>query len=247
MTLAGRGDRLRRWISVCGRRVWVVAGCVFILIVVAAPSYATTRSRDQAATKTYLGALYRLLHSEQRNLPASEVQANNLIHTVARGCPAVVTGVHRTKQAGLLSLEVGGALAVVMTRPDRADIASFVRTVSALRWSDRRVTSSVRAYLHKLTAGLRATHSPNLCLDVTVWVRSGFQKVDAETTQFVRERQPAEAGPEAVPTIIFSRYEEANERPLLQRIKKTERYLEGPALNALLAAWDQLLKIIGLP
>lgn len=247
MTLVARGDHRRRLIAVCGRRGWLVAGCVFIVVVVAAPSYAATHSRDQAATKEYLGALYRLLHSEQRNLPASKVQANDLFTLVAHGCPAAVRGVHRTKQAGLLSLEAGGALAVVMTRPDRADIASFVRTVSTLRWSDRRVTSRVSAYLHKLTAGLRSTHAPNLCSDVTAWVRSGLQKVDVETTQFVRERQTAEAGPEAVPTTIFSKYEEAKERPLLQKIKKTESYLEGPALNALLTAWDQLLKIIGLP
>jgi hypothetical protein len=247
MTLAGRGGQLQGLISVCSGRAWVVATCFSIFMAVPVPGYAAARSRDQVATKAYLGALYQLLHSEQRNLPTSKDQASELIHTVARGCSAAVIGVHRTKQAGLLSLEVGGALAVVMTRPDRPDIVSFVRTVGALRWSDRRVTSRVRAYLHKLTAGLRSTHVPNLCSGVMVWVRSGFQKVDAETTEFVRERQIAEAGPEAVPTGLFSKYEEGKDRPLLQKIKKAERYLEGPALNALLAAWGQLLKIIGLP
>lgn len=226
---------------------WAAAVVIATLILTPVPGYAAIRSRDQTSTSAYLDALYQLLQAEKRELPASEMSARALINTVSRGCPAMVTGVHHTKQAALLSIEMGGALTVVMTGPDRPDIARFVRTVSVLRWSDPRVGPYVRAYLHKLTAEIRATHMPNLCADVRVWVQSDFQKVDSHTTQFVRERQAAEAaGLEAVPKRLLRKYEGGKERRLLQEIKKTERYLEGPALKILLAAWDRLLKVIGL-
>jgi hypothetical protein len=216
------------------------------LILTVVPGYATARPRDFGSTKTYLNALYRLLHVEQIELPVSKTNANELTSRVSRKCRGVVTSVHRTKQAALLNLEIGGALAAVMARPDRAQTVSFVRTVSALRWDDRRVADDVEAYVHKLTAEMHLTRVPNLCVDVMAWVRSGFQKVDPDSVRFVKEVRTADAGPEDVPRGILKGYEEPGESHLLQKIANAEKYLESSGLQALFVAWARLLKVVGL-
>jgi hypothetical protein len=244
--MSGLVPQLAKSILVGYKQSWLAGALITMVISTAVPNFATADQGDVTATKTYLGALYELVHTEEKELLASKINANELIHSVSHGCSRVVTNVHHTKQTILLSLEVGGALTVVMTRPDRAQIESFVRTVSVLRWNDRRVEDRVRAYVHKLIAEIHVTHVPNLCADVTAWVQSGFQEDDAHTVQFVKTLQTAEAGPENVPNRLLRKYERPGEHELLRGLAKVDQYLESHALNLLLTAWYRLLKVIGL-
>ena len=235
--------------SARGRRpsvLFAASAVIVVFGVMVMPGYAVGGKLDRASTKTYLYAVYELLRLEQLELSVSKANANELINRISRECSSVITGEYRTKGAATLNLEVGGALTIVMSRPDRGHTAGFIRTVSALHWDDRRLAKDVRTYLLKLRAEQRLTRLPDICADARAWVQGGFQNADASSVEFVREVEAAEAGPEDVPMSALKRYEDLGDHRLVQRITGAEKHFENTGIRSLLSAWARLLKVIGL-
>ena len=105
-------------------------------------------------------------------------------------------------------------------------IAAFARAVQGLRWSDRRLTRTVRTFATKLEE-LSTLAGPNLCGDVEGWVASGYMTLPASTIQFNQHYSAVDPEAEEVPLILrlIAPYASPSEVPVLHRVERFEAQL----------------------
>lgn len=203
-------------------------------------------SRDALSTRRYLNAVYALMHQEVLDLPASKLGAQKLIDRIGHECRGIANNAPRNMEAATLSLEIGGALTVVMRGPDRAQMERFSQTVKAIRWHDQRIRSQVREYARKVRAEAHLKRIPSICDDFRAWVSSDFRRLARDSLQFVKNVQMTEVGPEAVSQTILRRYEQPDEHRLLGKISNAEKDFKDSGLRALADAWVRLGRVLGL-
>jgi hypothetical protein len=177
---------------------------------------------DQAATRVYVRADYRLMRTATSRTPRIEATLRGLLAQVERECPMVVAGFARPQdaQSSELEDEVIGAMVTAVISLDRPAGRAFVSAAGRLKWSDRKLTSTVHRYVEKVRT-LLALPEPNLCSDLESWAASGFTTLSAATLTFTPRFMTAWVAVGELPPGLV-RYETPVERPLLARTERLE-------------------------
>jgi hypothetical protein len=201
-------------------------------------------ARDRGATRAYVDADYRLVRSARANLHASEAALRALVRQTLAACPLAGEGAFVNKAAEQVSEEVIGTVIAAAYRPDAAAITRFVADVAGLRWSDRRLTRSVRAYAVKLR-NLAALAPANLCEDVKTYAAGGFQTAPPATISFDKAFGAADIEAEEVPLKLLAPSEGARQAALLRRAKRLEAPLADAEAKGV-ERWMEIMRGLGL-
>jgi hypothetical protein len=185
------------------------------------------RARDIAATRAYIQANYRLTRVARANLAASEGASHALARRTVGECPLGGEGSYTNNAANQFSEEVVGTIVTTTFRPDIGAIDAFTHAVEHLRWSDVRLTRSVRGYVAKLE-NLAALSPANICEDVKAFAATSFRVAPEATVNFDKRYLAADVEAEEVPLRLLAPYEGAEQVALLRRTKQ----LEGPIAQA---------------
>ncbi len=204
---------IKRFLSVMGA----------LAILAALPSAALAASNDAASTQAYVQANYALLRAAKAHLKTSEAAPDEILARVRRECPRGAAQSPQDPESTRMSNNVIGAMVLRAGQPDRQAIQTFVRAVGHLRWSNGRLTSTVRTYASKLTT-LLALSEPNLCADVRAWAAGGFGTVPANTASFVAKFMPAWVALGMLPSQLKSS-ESATNRSVAARCERIETIL----------------------
>ncbi len=202
------------------------------------------RAQDAAATEAYIKANYALAHTAVAGLPSLRASLVSLVHQVRSECPGIAVGSPQNGDAEQLSDEVIGALSVVAFRIEAPAILRFTRAVASLRWSDPRLTRMVRTYAAKLK-GMADLAMPDLCADVGMWARSGFQTLSPSTAVFDRRFVAVKIETEEVPPDLLARYEHRGEAAIVHRTGRLEGQLVDAEAQAVYD-WSRILDALGL-
>jgi hypothetical protein len=123
------------------RAHWIALGVVVCLAV--APVRALAATGDQASTRAYVQADYRLVHDATSRIPSGEATLRAMLARVRRECPLVAVRAPHDAQATELENEVIGAMATALIALDRSAGHTFVSATRRLRWSDRKLSRTV--------------------------------------------------------------------------------------------------------
>jgi hypothetical protein len=200
-----------------------------VLLGVALAPATALAANNAAATKTYLRADNLLVTRARAKLATSEATLGTLLHQVQRECPGVAAESPQDVDSEQLSNELVGVMTVVSFRPDDAAIASFVKSVAPLQWSNAALTRTVREYARKLTAQA-ALAAPDLCGDVRAWVSSGYRTLPAATERFDQSFFALDVAIGELPTKLLAPYVSPGDRGLVQRTHQIElQLIDGEA------------------
>jgi hypothetical protein len=189
-------------------------------VLLALPVSALASGRDTAATQAYIDANFALVHAAAGNIRRSEAALEAVVAQVRGACPNAAASSPQDHDSEQLSDEVVGAIVVAGTQPNITAIKAFIRAAAGLRWSSRALTSTVRAYTHKLQT-LSALAPPNLCADVRSWAASGYQTLPAGTVRFDALYTPVWVALGELPAALRS-FEGPQDRGLVRTINQLE-------------------------
>jgi hypothetical protein len=223
----------------------VLGVCLLSIVGPAAPAGARTkrapaaaasaasggRARDVAATRAYIQANYRLTRVARGNLAASEGASHALARRTVGECPLGGEGSYTNNAASQFSEEVVGTIVTTTFRPDVGAIDAFTHVVKHLRWSDARLTHSVRGYVAKLE-NLAALPPANICEDVKAFAAADFRVAPEATISFDKRYLAADVEAEEVPLRLLAPYEGAKQVALLRRTKQLEAPIAQAEANA---------------
>lgn len=219
------------------------AAAAVVIALVPAPACAVAATGNQAATRVYLRADYRLMRAATSRIPAIEAALRGLLGAVQQECPMVAAGAPQDAQSAELEDEVIGAMITSIVGLDRTAGRVFVAAAEPLTWSDRRLTRRVRGYARKIGT-LLALPEPNLCADVRSWVTSGFTELSAGTLTFTPRFTAAWVPVGELPSAL-ARFETSAQRPLFARTRRLEqRFEDFEAREA--NTYSQIMSAIGL-
>jgi hypothetical protein len=210
----------------------------------ATPSAALARSENAAATRAYVEANYALVRAARANLAAGEAAVKSLAAQIAEQCPLAAAGSPENYDSEQLSNEIVGAMTVDVYRPDAAAMATFARAVGRLRWSNPKLTHSVRTYATQIK-GLSTLAMPEVCGDVKAWAASGYKTLPASSVQFDKTYYAVDIEAEEVPLRLLAPYESARTASLLRRTKRLEAPLAQAEANAV-ADYTKILDALNL-
>jgi hypothetical protein len=176
---------------------------------------------DQAATRAYIGADFRLIHAATSKLHRGEATLRGILARVSRECPMVAARAPHDSHATELENEVIGAMATALIALDRPAGNAFVSATRRLRWSDPKLTRSVHRYVEDVRT-LLALPQPNVCADFESWAASGFTTLSAATLTFTPRFLHAWVVVGNLPPGL-TRSETSAERPLIARTRRLEQ------------------------
>jgi hypothetical protein len=166
------------------QRRWIAAAATTLALASAlAPARASAGRSDQATTSAYLQANYRLVAAAASRIPTIESTLRGILQRMRSECPNAAAGSPQTPQSTQLSNEVIGAMVTAVVALDRPAGHAFVAATQHLRWSDRRLTREVHAYVAKVRT-LSGLAQPHLCADVRAWAATGFHALSPATISF---------------------------------------------------------------
>lgn len=194
------------------------------LALLAVPASALGGSADVATTQKYIQANYTLVQVGKAKLGAAEAALAAVKHQIARECPRAAAESPQNEDSTQLSNEIIGAMVLNAYHTDRPAGESFIRTVKGLRWSNRKLTSTVQAYASKLKV-MNALAPPDVCADVRAWVASKYQTLPATTVRFDQQFMPNWVAIGELPAGLLAPYERANEKSILRRTGQLEDQL----------------------
>jgi hypothetical protein len=189
---------------------------------------AAALASNAAATQAYVQADYALVHVANSHLATSEAAPLHTLAQVTRECPQAGVGSPQDPESTEMSDEVIGAMVIGAAQPDLQAIKTFERAVAGLSWSDRALTSAVRAYVGDLKTVLSLA-APNLCASVRAWAADGYRSLPPSTVAFVAKFMPAWVALGYLPAQL-ARYESSGTKALASRAGGLEQLLtEGEA------------------
>ena len=195
-------------------RATIAAVAAATLLAMFTPS-APAASVDVASTGTFVQAYYTLVRHARAHLRAAEAVPRAVLAQVRRECPHAAAGSPQNGDSTQLSNEVIGAMVLTAYHLDLPALNSFVAAAGHLRWSDRRLTRTVRNDVADLRV-LAKLAPPHLCADVGAWVASGYRTLPAATVTFDRVFMAAWIGIPPPPAGL-SAFTDAQQRRLLKR------------------------------
>jgi hypothetical protein len=214
-----------------------------LLALAALPAAALAASADTAASEAYVRANYRLVSAGRAKLSSSQAALDAMLGRMRRECPLVVAASPQDEASEKLTWEVAATMRVVVFRGLAGPIARFARTVRRLRWSNPRLTSSVRDYARRLSA--EATTPPrDLCADLRAWKASGYTRLPPGTLAFVNAYYPVQAIG-MLPRRQLAPYLSAAQDGLLRRTAQIEGRLYDFEANAV-ETWGSIMDAVAL-
>jgi hypothetical protein len=196
-----------------------------------------------AASHAYLEADYRLVRSGTSMLPRIERAVHGVLARVRRECPGAGAGSPQDPESTQMSDEVIGAMVLAVVALDKAAARRFIAETRGLRWSNRALTRTVRAYASKLAA-LVAMPAPGLCADVRAWGASGFTALPATTLQFAPRFMTNWVSLGQLPGAL-SRYETPSDRALASRLPRLESMITDLEAREV-ETWGQIMNTLEL-
>ena len=215
-----------------------------VALAAAAPvAPAGAASGNAVATQAYLKADYALMKVAQAKQGAAEGALQGLLNEIRGQCPNVAFASPQVTDSEQLSNELVGAMIVVATAPERQAIARYAHAVAGLRWSNARLTSTIKAYARQLSA-LSTMPAPNVCADVRTWVSSDYQTLPATTVQFDQSYKAVNVPIGELPEQLLAPYERPAQQGMLRSIRQlesSEADFEARAVNVWADAMNSMV------
>ncbi len=247
------------------RMKWRAGGVVFIGLALALGlafrvygSSQPPKAADRAATEAYLPSRYTLEDERVARLPVDARTVGRLVASIASECPGVMTGAPRDEDFEMLALERLVILSLVLLPSQVGSSTAYAHVVSRIQWSNRRLTRLVRSWLSEEVADAHLV-SPDPCVGMRAWVRSGYHRLPASTTEFLVRSEaiggrtrveksklhvpPARTG--KVVLKLLERYESSMDRVIALRLKHMEAKLFGSDVAIVASAALRLAHALG--
>jgi len=221
------------------RRLATGIASALAALVCAAPAAAS----DASATSAYLRANYALVAAGHAHIGSSVAGYKAVLASVRRECPLAAAQSPQDPESTQLSNEVIGAMVLSAGNPDRPAIATFLRAASGLHWSSGSVTHAVSGYVTMLRK-LYSLKVPDLCADVTAWVKSSYKQLPATTVSFDRVFYPNWVALGLLPAGL-ARFESGSDRQLAQRAARYEYQLTNVEAEAV-ETWGDIMNTLEL-
>lgn len=202
-------------------------------------------STDAVATHSYLRIAYAQTRAEVAGLHAGIVAIEAFAKRLQVQCPGVLanapkaaTGEKPSSSAVKIAEEELAAALGVAEQTEYKRRSAFARAVAPLRWSDRALTRLVRSYVAGELEQAKLP-SPDLCADVSAWVKSGYQSVSPGTESYLRRVAALSQATSGVKEVIMhklGRYESQADKRVAKRIAKLEESAGRTLLPKVLTA-----------
>jgi hypothetical protein len=202
------------------------------MLCVSAPALAVSTSKDAAATRAYLRASEAYSRGVSAERGASEAAIAARANEIAGECPSVLTYVPRDEAFAEIGYEVRTTLFYAAVAVTSATRLGFVRSVSRLAWSDRRLTRLVRSLAAEEIAVV-GTALPDVCTDIDAWKASAYATLPQSAAAFLAHVAKVESaeyiGPseqlrEALIGRLLRKYEQPGERQTIKRSERSEQH-----------------------
>jgi len=213
--------------------------------VLALPGIATAESPDAAATQKYIQADYALVQAGTSKLGAARAALRTVRSQIEGECPRAAAESPQDPDSTQLSNEIIGAMVTSAYHTDVPAGQSFIRAAGGLRWSNRRLTSTIHSYVSKLKV-LIALTPPNVCADIRSWVASGYQTLPATTVRFDQQFMPNWVAIGELPRGLLAPYERAGQRPVVNRTNALEEQLTEFEANDGVETWWNIMNALVL-
>jgi hypothetical protein len=198
---------------------------------------------DVTATRSYIQANYSLVQSANSVLGRARTAYRGVLSRAETECPGAAANSPQSAQSTQLSYEIIGAMVTAAVQTNVPAATAFVRAVEHLRWSNRRLTSTVRAYAANVKTMATLGH-PDLCGDIKAWVASGYRTLSPRTVTFDQRFEPAWVAIGNRPSGLAA-YERPDERGLLSRTNQLENRLSDFESEAV-ETYGKLMNALGV-
>ncbi len=211
-----------------------------------APAAALANSGDAAATQALARATNTLVLAATPDVSKGLAAAKHYASRIAAQCPRAAAGSPQNHDSEQLDDEVIGAMTIAGYSTAAAPIARFAHAVHGLRWSNGRLTRTVRTFAAKLQQ-LSTLALPNTCGDIQAWAASGFKTLPPSTVPFVRHYLAVTPEAEEVPLMIrlLMPYATPSDVPILHRVERLETRL-GEAEAEAVETYSHLILSLNL-
>jgi hypothetical protein len=223
------------------RRVLATATAALALSCAAAPM--TAEASNSSATSTYVRANYALVAAGKSHLGASIAAYKGVLAQVRRDCPRGADGSPQNPESTKLSNEIIGAMVLSAGKPDRPAVATYLRAVRGLSWSNGSVTRAIKGYAASLSK-LYGLSVPNVCADVAAWKASGYKTLPSSTVSFVEVFYPNWVALGLQPPGL-SRFESGSLRSLARSAARFEYQLTNAEAEAV-ETWGDIMTTLDL-
>jgi hypothetical protein len=225
------------------------ASCASLLVGLAlalTPTAALGDSGDVAATQALARATDTLVRAASPDVSKGLAAAQRYARGVGAQCPRAAAGSPQDGDSEQLDDELIGAMTIAGYSTAAAPIAKFERAVRDLRWSNGRLTRTVRTFAAKLQK-LSTLALPNMCGDIQSWAASGYRTLPASTVPFVKHYLAVTPEAEEVPLMIrlLMPYATPSDVPILHRVERLETRL-GEAEAAAVETYSRLIMTLEL-
>jgi hypothetical protein len=207
------------------------------------PAATTALASDASATQRYIAANYTLVRTARSYLRRAEAAPLKVLAQVKRDCPLAAANSPQDPQSTQLSDEVIGAMVIAAYHLNVPALRRFTAAVMPLRWSDARLTSTLRGYARKLKV-LAALAPPNICADIRAWVASGYKTLPPSTVHFDSLFLPAWVALGELPRSLRP-YESAAEKSELASSNSLEVELTDGEARAV-ESWGKIMNELEL-
>jgi hypothetical protein len=220
-----------------------IAAVATVTLLAMLPASAPASTVDVASTGTFVQAYYTLVRNARAHLRAAEAVPGAVLAEVRRECPHAAAGSPQNGASTQLSNEVVGAIVLGAYHLGLPALNRFVAAAGHLRWSDPRLTRTVRHDAADLKV-LTQLPPPHLCADVGAWVASGYRTLPAATVAFDRAFIPAWVGIPRPPAGLGA-FTDAHQRGLLKHSNALISQLTEGEARAV-RGWGDIIDELGV-
>ena len=236
------------------RRTIVMTAVITLLGL--APAAAATTTTDAVSDHATLTAYDRYLHDLVSSVPAWRRANDAFVESVFGGCANVLAGLSKAPSGTVdetalfnFGVEIGGDLAVVGVKADRAPLAKLTRAVSSLAWSTPKSAAIVRRFAATQRRLLNLAPS-HLCDDARALAASNGAKTPPGTTRFldrfVGDTTEATKWQSALGTML-RQFESPTDSGLVHDIANLDRRLSARLDKASTPEVRKIVSVLGLP
>jgi hypothetical protein len=221
----------------------VLAAAIAALATGCAAAPVAADASTSSATSSYVRANYALVAAGKSHLATSIAAYKGVLTKVRRDCPRAAEGSPQNPSSTKLSNEIIGAMVLSAGKPDRPAVATYLRAVRGLSWSNGSLTRAVRGYASSLSK-LYGLSVPDICSDIRAWKASGWTALPASTVSFVEVFYPNWVALGLQPSGL-ARFEGGSERRLAHTAAHFEYQLTNAEAEAV-ETWGDIMTTLDL-